>query len=54
MIPVGKETQPGWNRGDRLADEQIVSYDRFFWIGTSSEGSKMFIAHCLIRSICCN
>ena len=29
MIPVGKETQPGWNRGDRLPDKEVVSYDRF-------------------------
>ena len=29
MIPVGKETQPGWERGDRLPDKEVVSYDRF-------------------------
>lgn len=29
MIPVGKQAQPGWERGDRLPDEKVVSYDRF-------------------------
>ena len=29
MIPVGKQSQPGWERGDRLPDEKVVSYDRF-------------------------
>ena len=29
MIPVGKQAQPGWERGDRLSDEKVVSYDRF-------------------------
>ena len=29
MIPVGKETQPGWDRGDRLADDRVVAYDKF-------------------------
>jgi len=29
MIPVGKQAQPGWERGDRLSDEKVVTYDRF-------------------------
>ena len=29
MIPVGKQSQPGWERGDRLSDEKVVTYDRF-------------------------
>ena len=29
MIPVGKQSQPGWERGDRLSDENVVAYDRF-------------------------
>jgi nitroreductase len=29
MIPVGKKAQPGWERGDRLADERVVAYDKF-------------------------
>jgi len=29
MIPVGKQAQPGWERGDRLADERLVAYDKF-------------------------
>jgi nitroreductase len=29
MIPVGKQSQPGWERGDRLPDEKVVAYDRF-------------------------
>jgi nitroreductase len=29
MIPVGKQSQPGWARGDRLPDEKVVAYDRF-------------------------
>ena len=29
MIPVGKQSQPGWERGDRLSDEKVVAYDRF-------------------------
>ena len=29
MIPVGKQAQPGWERGDRLPDEKVVTYDRF-------------------------
>jgi len=29
MIPVGKQAQPGWERGDRLSDEKVVAYDRF-------------------------
>ena len=29
MIPVGKQAQPGWERGDRLADDRVVAYDKF-------------------------
>jgi len=29
MIPVGKQAQPGWERGDRLPDEKVVTFDRF-------------------------
>ena len=29
MIPVGRQAQPGWERGDRLPDEKVVTYDRF-------------------------
>jgi nitroreductase len=29
LIPVGKQAQPGWERGDRLPDEKVVTYDRF-------------------------
>ena len=29
MIPVGKQSQPVWERGDRLSDEKVVTYDRF-------------------------
>jgi nitroreductase len=29
MIPVGKQSQPAWERGDRLPDEKVVAYDRF-------------------------
>jgi nitroreductase len=29
MIPVGKQSQPGWERGDRLTDNKVVTYDRF-------------------------
>ena len=29
MIPVGKQAQPGWERGDRLPDDRVVAYDRF-------------------------
>ena len=29
MIPVGKRSQPGWERGDRLTDNKVVTYDRF-------------------------
>jgi len=29
MIPVGKQTESGWERGDRLPDEKVVAYDRF-------------------------
>ena len=29
MIPVGKQAQPGWERGDRLADDRLVAYDKF-------------------------
>lgn len=29
MLPVGKQTQPAWDRGPRLPDERVVIYDRF-------------------------
>lgn len=29
MLPVGKETQPAWDRGARLPDEKVVIYDKF-------------------------
>lgn len=29
MIPVGKQTESGWERGDRLPDAKVVAYDRF-------------------------
>ena len=29
MIPVGKQAQPGWERGDRLPDDRVVAYDKF-------------------------
>jgi nitroreductase len=29
MIPVGKELKPGWERGQRLTEDIVVSYDRF-------------------------
>jgi nitroreductase len=29
MIPVGKQAQPDWERGDRLPDERVVAYDKF-------------------------
>lgn len=29
MIPVGKQSQPAWDRGERLSDEKVVAYDRF-------------------------
>jgi len=29
MIPVGKQAQPGWERGDRLANDRVVAYDKF-------------------------
>ena len=29
MIPVGKQAQHGWERGDRLPDDRVVAYDRF-------------------------
>ena len=29
MIPVGNRSQPGWERGDRLTDNKVVTYDRF-------------------------
>jgi len=29
MISVGKQAQPGWERGDRLADDRVVAYDKF-------------------------
>lgn len=29
MIPVGKQTQPAWDRGPRLADEKVVIHEKF-------------------------
>ena len=29
MPPVGKQAQPGWERGDRLPDDRVVAYDKF-------------------------
>ena len=29
MLPVGKQTQPAWDRGARLSDEIVVTFDRF-------------------------
>jgi hypothetical protein len=29
MIPVGKQAQPGWGRGNRLPDDRVVAYDKF-------------------------
>jgi len=29
MLPVGKQAQPAWDRGPRLDDEVVVSYDTF-------------------------
>ena len=29
MIPVGMKTQNGWDRGPRLSDDIVVSYDKF-------------------------
>ncbi len=29
MIPVGKESKPAWDRGARLSDDIVVTYDRF-------------------------
>ena len=29
MIPVGIPTQTGWDRGQRLSDDIVVSYDKF-------------------------
>jgi len=29
MIPVGKETKPAWDRGPRLSDDVVVTYDKF-------------------------
>tara|TARA_B110000305_G_C19249963_1_gene544247 strand:+ start:241 stop:846 length:606 start_codon:yes stop_codon:yes gene_type:complete len=29
MIPVGKQAQPAWDRGDRLADSENVIFDKF-------------------------
>ncbi|MBK1791597.1 nitroreductase family protein [Persicirhabdus sediminis] len=29
MIPVGKKSQEAWDRGARLADDEVVSYDTF-------------------------
>jgi nitroreductase len=29
MLPVGKQAQPAWDRGARLSDEIVVTFDRF-------------------------
>ena len=29
MIPVGKQTKPGWDRGERLPTDRVVAYDTF-------------------------
>jgi len=29
MIPIGMQTQTGWDRGPRLSDDIVISYDRF-------------------------
>jgi len=29
MIPVGKQTQPAWDRGARLPDEKVVIHEKF-------------------------
>ncbi|MEM1222316.1 MAG: nitroreductase family protein [Verrucomicrobiota bacterium] len=29
MIPVGKQTKPAWDRGERLSDDKVVAFDRF-------------------------
>lgn len=29
LLPLGKEAQPAWPRGDRLPDEKVVIYDSF-------------------------
>ncbi|MEM9159502.1 MAG: nitroreductase family protein [Verrucomicrobiota bacterium] len=29
MIPVGKEAKPAWDRGERLSDDIVVTYDQF-------------------------
>lgn len=29
MLPVGKESKPAWDRGDRLPNETVVTYDTF-------------------------
>ena len=29
MIPVGKQAQPAWDRGERLPDETVVIHDHF-------------------------
>lgn len=29
MIPVGKQSQPAWDRGARLPDEQVVIHEQF-------------------------
>jgi nitroreductase len=29
MIPVGKQSQPAWDRGPRLSDDKVVFYDTF-------------------------
>ena len=29
MIPVGKQSQPAWDRGPRLPDEQVVVHEQY-------------------------
>lgn len=29
MLPVGKQAQPAWDRGSRLPDDVVISYDTF-------------------------
>ncbi|MCH6256956.1 nitroreductase family protein [Puniceicoccaceae bacterium K14] len=29
ILPVGKQSKGAWDRGERLTDEKVVSYDRF-------------------------
>ena len=29
MLPVGKKTQPAWDRGPRLPDDKVVIHEQF-------------------------